>query len=699
MNLGSMVTELTNSVLAPPERISVSEAAEKYVRLDNPGSYTGPYLNEKAPNMREPMDVLASREHRGVVFVGPSQCGKTQSLILNWMAYSVRSDPADMIIYQTSRSIARDFSRRRVNRMHRDSPEVGNQVLPGGGNDNTYDKYYRSGTIVTLSWPTVNELSGRPSPRVAITDYDRMADVIGGEGSVWDMGRARIRTYRSHGKILAESSPSKDLLDPNWVPRSPHEAPPCKGILGLYNRGDRRRYYWPCPNCGHYFEASFKNLVWIPSEDTQEASQSTVMHCPHCTPLTGEIIEFGKRGLMLDKGVWLREWEKIDEQGRITGKGRESDIASFWLKGVAAAFGRWDDMVKQYLEGLREFGLTGDHDKLKLTVNTDQAEPYVPVDQVKTATAEEIKTRSERAYPKKKVPEGVRFLLAQIDVQGGHWVVEIKGIKPADSGVKFDVVIVDRFEIRKSKRMDADGHPLWTRPAAHPEDWDLITEQVIEREYELEDGSGYMGIRHTVCDSGGKSGVTNNAYAYWRRLRSENKHTRFLLVKGDPRRDAPRVHIEMPDSQRKDRYANARGEIPIMFINSDIVKDYAFQFLTREESGGMLYVPDWFSDKDDKDALEGGRNYYTELVAEVRDHKGHWENVRSLRNESWDLLCYCLAQCLNFKVEEIDWGSPPSWAKEWPKNDLVRANKTEVSPIAPKVKNNYTPAKLADLLA
>ena len=26
------------------------------------------------------------------------------------------------------------------------------------------------------------------------------------------------------------------------------------GILSLYNRGDRRRWYWPCPHCGEYFQ-------------------------------------------------------------------------------------------------------------------------------------------------------------------------------------------------------------------------------------------------------------------------------------------------------------------------------------------------------------------------------------------------------------------------------------------------------------
>jgi len=52
-----------------------------------------------APYMVEPQDMLASRELSGVIFVGPSQSGKTESLILNFIAYGVLQDPLDTILY------------------------------------------------------------------------------------------------------------------------------------------------------------------------------------------------------------------------------------------------------------------------------------------------------------------------------------------------------------------------------------------------------------------------------------------------------------------------------------------------------------------------------------------------------------------------------------------------------------------------
>jgi len=54
-----------------------------------------------------------------------------------------------------------------------------------------------------------------------------------------------------------------------------------------------------------------------------------------------------------------------------------------------------------------------------------------------------------------------------------------------------------------------------------------------------------------------------------------------------------------------------------------------------------------------------------------------------LRNESTDLICYCYAGCVFFKVEKINWDDPPSWADEWDNNPLV-SNLGSVNPVIPK---------------
>lgn len=677
-SLGEIVCDATDS-LRPAERLTVSQASEKYRKLVNPGAYTGDWLNSKVPYLVEPMNVLSSREYNACVFVGGAQLGKTDALILNWLTYGVVCDPMDMMIVQTAQATARDFSIRRVDRLHRHSPDVGALAL-GGNKDNVFDKHYRNGMMLSLSWPSINELSGRPIPRMALTDYDRMPENIDGEGSPFDLARKRTTTFGSSAMTLAESSPGFEIIDPRWLPSTPHEAPPCPGVLALYNRGDRRRWFWPCPICNEFFEPSFKLLAWEKTTDLLAAAESTHMLCPACK----KAIFHHQKEDMNNDGNWIKEGQQIDYKGRITGYAVRSNIASFWLKGPAAAFINWQKMVMNYLLAEQEFERTGSQEALKSTVNTDQGEPYYPRGTESLRAPEEMKDRSVQApmvdegeKQKPLVPEGVRFLLAQIDVQHNRWEVQIHGIRRGDS--LYDVQVIDRFSIIKSNRIDphTDG-AAWVKPGSYLEDWDLITDQVVRREYALEDGTGFMGIKLVVCDSGGKDGVTANAYNYWRKLRREGLHHRFLLLKGDSSPGAPRVRVDFPDTKRKDGSANARGEIPIMFINPNMLKDDLNGRLDRTtEGGGQITWPDWLPD-----------DWFVELTGERRTPKG-WEKLGTRRrNEAWDLLVYCIAACIHLGVERFNWDEPPGWAQEWSTNTLIRKADQEAR-FTPKKQGTY----------
>jgi phage terminase large subunit GpA-like protein len=61
------------------------------------------------------------------------------------------------------------------------------------------------------------------------------------------------------------------------------------------------------------------------------------------------------------------------------------------------------------------------------------------------------------------------------------------------------------------------------------------------------------------------------------------------------------------------------------------------------------------------------------MCVEVRDPQKGWVNPKNYRNESWDLLAYCVAGTLTqiIGLEHIDFTNPPTWAEEWDHNDLV----------------------------
>lgn len=671
-------------LLKPPERLSVAEAAEKYRVVNNPGAYIGPWQNATTPYMVEPMDVLASDRFNAEVFVGPAQCGKTDALFINWIAYSVAVDPMDMLLFSPTQQAARDFSMRRLDRLHRHSPDVGAKLLKDKDSDNKFDKHYTSGVMVTLGHPSVSQLAGRPVGRTGLTDYDRMDDDIDGEGSPFDLARKRTTTFGRFAMTLAESSPSRPITNPHWVRQSPHEAPPTTGILALYNRGDRRRWYWPCPDCGEYFEGRFDHLQWKALPNAVDAAETVRMLCPLCS----YEIHPDQRHEMQQRGRWVKDGQRVSPKGVVTGEGERSDIASFWLNGIAAAFVTWPKLVLTYIQATAEYERTGSEDALVKFYNTDLGEPYLPKNLDSGRLPEVLKERAEDVE-EKTVPDDVRFLVAAVDVQRNAFVVQVAGIAPGDP---FDMWIVDRYTIHRSNRTDpADPTQfLWVKPGTYLEDWQKLSEQVIGSSYPLADGSGRrMMVKLTVCDSGGRDGVTGNAYNFWRGLKKTGLHNRFHLVKGDHILTKPRAYIDYPDSKQKGAKAVARGDVPVLFLNSNLLKDTLAHRLDSTVPGrGMVRFPDWLPDY-----------VYTELCAEQKTDKG-WVNPPHTRNEAWDLAYYVLGACASplLQAERIDWDNPPGWAAPWGSNSLVFAEKDN-RPFANPPKSGIDLAKLAASLA
>lgn len=805
-SLGALAVAMT-AALQPPERLAPSEAAEKYRYLQIPGAYHGPYLSETTPYMAEPLDVLADREKKACIFVGPAQSGKplasstpvwtlkglktmgtllvgdallddkfrvtqvtaahpemffhdcfeivfgehgaltasashlwvvrrspepvttlslqvgdevdrdgqrlaitrirevpsvpvrcisvdspsrqflageglipthnTDSLILNAILYAVTCDPIDTILYQTSQTVAADFSRTRLDRMHRHSPEVGKRVLTGGSADTVHAKYYDSGIVVNLSWPTINEMSGRPRGLVLLTDYDRMPQDVDGEGSPFDLGMKRTTTFRSKGKTICESSPGFEVeAGTTWIPRTRHEAPPCKGILALYNRGDRRRWYWKCPHCREWFEPVFDLLKYPTDVSPTEAGAAAWMACPH----NGCVITPDLKYEINKAGRWLKDGQSLTAEDVVVGEGVSSAYASFWLFGCAAAFSPWSSLVEKYLMAEQEYERTGSQEALKATVNTDQGMPYRRRGQTSERNPEDLRSRAD-SWPAGTVPEDVRFLLATADVQGKKWVCQVQGVSPEG------ICVVDRFDIAKSKRLDSDGHPLHTEPHAYPEDWDLLRETLLEREYPIGPAGHKMRIKTVYCDSGGKEGVTARIYQFWVKLRNEGDglHRRFQPVKGDHTPGAPRARIIYADAQVKGQASGVRGEVPVLMLASNTLKD---DLNGRLDHPGAIRYPEHLPDA-----------FFTELCVEQRDEKG-WTAAKGHRQEAWDLLYYTIGACVHLGVENWDWAHPPSWALPYDQGNALVSEPEAEKPRYTRASNSFTGvADFAKLLA
>lgn len=669
------IRKATAELLRPPRRVSVSEAAAKYLRVATPGGFVGHWDPEKFPYMVEPMDMTSSRHVTGVVFVGPAQSGKTFSLIGGRIAYGMVCDPADQLIIQMSQDTARDFSRKELDRWIRNSPEIAARLSTRARDDNTYDKFWRNGAILKIGWPAISQVSSKSLRDAMATDYDRMPADIDGEGALFGLLDQRIKTWGSRGIAIVESSPGYDIAPEHskWKRAAgSHEAPPVGGILGLFNNGDRGLWFWPCPHCGEYFEAEPGiELFGVPGlEQLRDLFKSYSVgqlvarwsRPAHRSRDCGALIEPEHKRAMNSRGIWLAEGERITRDGEVTGAPRKSQIASYWLGGVAAAFQVWDKMVLKHLQAAEQWARSGELTLLRQTTNTDQGAPFLIPVSGKSGNAHELAQRCE-SWVQMTVPHGVRFLTAQVDVQAGSrrgFVVKVIGW-----GVDREKWIVDRYALMSSTRPDPDrpGEFLPIDPAAYVEDWGRLIEKCIERRYLLADGSGRsMPVRLTVCDSGGEEGVTSRAYDFHRVLVRKRLDYKFRLVKGGSSSNAPRVEEKFPDTRgRADRNSGSAGDVPVLLLNTDSLKDTVAADLARTSPGpGYYHFPDWLP-----------TSAYEELTAEVRTAKG-WVNASGRKNESVDLCAYGEAAYIRLKAEAIDWTAPPAWAAPWDQNPDVR---------------------------
>ncbi|PKF60624.1 DNA packaging protein [Psychromonas sp. psych-6C06] len=669
--------------IAAPTRMAVSDAAEKYMRVPKGGQNSIPWDASLAPYVLEPMNCLASRDYDAVAFVGPARTGKTNGLIEGWLTHIMICDPSDMLIVQLTEEKAREFSKKRVDRCLRISPELNKRLSPYRNDNNVHDKIFRDGTYLKIGWPSINVLSSSDYRYVALTDYDRWDSDIDGEGDGFTLASKRTTTFMSSGMTMAESSPGFDVDDPRWRPKTPHEAPPCEGIISLYNQGDRRKLYWQCPHedCHEYFQPVYETFKYDEdAPDAKSASDTVYMQCPHCQ---GRIDSHQKRGLNKN-GVWLKEGQVIDKKGNVTGHARKSRIASFWMEGPAAAFQTWQQLVYKFLSAEEEYELTGSQAKLKAVTNTDLGKPYIPRSGVDNCTVEELMARAE-PLTKRIVPRGVRFLVAAIDVQGGRnarFVVQIIGY-----GVAGERWVIDRYNIKHSIRFDDDGVVERINPAGFAEDWDLITSDVLEKSYKLDDDSGRrMPVQFTACDHGGEDGVSDNAYKYYRRLKIKGLHRRFYLVKGASSR-GKLISESFPDNTKNNaRKAKALGDVPLYLLQTDEFKDRLTAALERDQFGpNYIHFPDWL-----------GEWFYEELTAEVRNN-GKWTKISNrARNEAIDLFDYGHAIVLLNGYEKMNWQTPKPWALDWDKNpNLFIPDEAGKAPVKVKPTPKATATKQA----
>jgi len=371
-------------LIRPPRRVRASVAAADVMRVVMGDGTVREWDPTLTPYMVEPLDCMASRRYDSVIFAGPARTGKTLALIAGYVAYKIECDPGDGLIVQISEEKAREFSKKTIDRMLTYSPRLRDRLSSRGHDNNVHDRTFRAGNYLGIKWPSKNVLASSDYQFVLLTDFDRLAADIDGEGDPFTLAGKRTQTFGSTGMTMAESSPGREVLDPDWrrPEEEPHMAPPTTGILSLFNHGDRRRWYWQCPHCSEWFQPVMEHF-------DRTAARA---FCPHC----GTQLDPAAKRALNAGGRWLPEGCKLTPEGEVIGTARPGRVASFWMEGPAAAYQSWQSLAEKLQRAEAEFETLGSQESLRSVINTDWGRPYASRVAAKTRSSMRLMDRAEQ---------------------------------------------------------------------------------------------------------------------------------------------------------------------------------------------------------------------------------------------------------------------------------------------------------------
>ncbi|KJZ31232.1 hypothetical protein TW83_09925 [Paracoccus sp. S4493] len=614
---------------------------------------------DDAPYQREILETMSDNRYEGVAVVAPSRSGKSV-MGLPFLQYTAVVDPKDTMIITPSRDFASKFSKGDFDSYIEANPKFKEMIRPGRSSNSLFFKILKNGMIISTVWPSKSNAAGVNRGVLFFQDYDRMVEDVGGEGSPFDLFYGRTKIYGSRKKILVESSPANlpREIEP-FEPKSLHEAPPYPGIFGLYNSGTRECWYWQCVNtgCREWFEAHSRYFEYPDEGSIDERAANVKVVCPHCGEKYGHDTVPGKYDLNLS-GKWVPDGMYLDKEGNLQGEALAPNarMRSFWLNGAAAAFHDWGGLVSSLLHARAEADKTGEEKKLKATLNGHFALPFFPRSLSAGLKPEDLKKRADsRPYARKVVPAEARYVVTTVDTQGGgegksgYWIVQSHAFALDGS-----MWVIHRKMLNKSKRpimirkdegddevkRDDDGNIVYhhVRPHLSADDWDVLADYLIDLKFPVE-GREDLFLRPAIIgvdsnggdgrdDAGDKTGVTDNAYKFWRKLRARGDGTsaRIILLKGEPKDRDHIIEMRLQSLEKR-----KSPDVPVAMITSGRAKDIFWGLLAREpEEPGYVHLPshekvDWFR----------------ELLSE---HKvGERWVQRRKRNEAWDLCVYAHA--------------------------------------------------------
>lgn len=376
----------------PPERLSLSEWATKHYYLSAESAAESgrwrPY-----PYQVGIMNAISDPRVEQITWMKSARVGATK--ILNAMVgYYMHQDPCAVLIVQPTVEDAEGYSKEEIAPMLRDCPALAGVFRSEGRAKTTADtilhKIYPGGSISMVGANSGRGLRRVSRKVVGLDEVDAYPFSAGSEGDPIKLAIRRTEHFWDR-KIYLGSTPLAEGLS---------------RIAEEYEASDKRRYYVPCPHCGHFdflvFSQRENGGHWMrwPSGSPEKAH----FVCFDC----GCEIAHDRKRDMVENGDWraAREFKKH---------------AGFhiWAAYSYSPNATWGQIAQEF-DASNKAG----PQKLKTFVNTVLGETWR--ERGEAPDYERLFNRRED-YPPRTVPEGVLLITCGVDVQKDRIYYEVVG--------------------------------------------------------------------------------------------------------------------------------------------------------------------------------------------------------------------------------------------------------------------------------
>ncbi|WKZ15440.1 MAG: phage terminase large subunit family protein [Candidatus Jettenia caeni] len=370
----------------PDPSLTVSEWADNHRLLPKKASAEpGRWRTSRTPYLKEIMDCLSPHSPVvRVVFMKGSQVGGTECG-QNWIGYIIHHCPGPTLMVQPTVEIAKRISKQRLAPMIEETKVLNERVAEARSRDsgNTlFVKEFKGGVLILTGANSAVGLRSMPIRFLFLDEVDGYPQDVDGEGNPVSLAEKRTSTF-ARKKIFLVSTPT------------------VKGISKIereYLLTDQRRYFVPCPHCGHMDWIRWENIQW--QENKPETAK---LLCVNCSVL----IEEKYKTWMLEHGEW-RATVQIN-----------SKAVGYHISSLYSPLGwkSWVEIVQEFLAS------KNDPVALKTWINHCLAETW-------NEEGEEIEAHSLKARLEQynaEVPHGVGVLIAAVDVQGDRLECHVVG--------------------------------------------------------------------------------------------------------------------------------------------------------------------------------------------------------------------------------------------------------------------------------